>query len=145
MTETDKAYLAGFIDGEGSIGLRTTHTNRKPKYRSLCLRLRITQCDRPILEWIKAVTGVGSVRQGSVQTDRHQERFGWSCAGQYALRVLHEVYPYLKLKRIQSEIAFEFEKTMLGSGKPLPEELHIKRQTLREAMDELHSHKHGGI
>jgi len=136
MTEVDKAYIAGFVDGEGCIQLQ-----KKRKPGRYCLRFRITQTDKAILDWIKACTGEGTVRRWSLQSERHRERYEWYCGGYKALCILHEIYPYLKLKKLQAEIAFEFEKTMVGTGNFLTESQHIQRQSLRKTMDELHSHR----
>jgi len=137
MTETEKAYIAGFVDGEGCIQLQ-----KKKVPGQYCLRFRITQTDKPILDWIQLCTGHGTVRRWSLQSERHKERYEWYCGGEKALEILYAIYPYLKLKKLQAEIAFKFGKTMQRSGHHLSEDNRIYRQSLREAMDELHGHKH---
>ena len=139
MTETDKAYIAGFIDGEGSIGLRKCHTNRG--YFDTIIRLRITNTNRDVLEWIKAKTGIGSVRQWARCSDKHKARFEWYCAGKKALIVLREVHPYLLIKKINADICFQYEKTMGGSGNTMSEETRSLRQSLRASMDSLQGHQ----
>jgi hypothetical protein len=54
-TETDKSYIAGFIDGEGCffigsmINVSKTTRNRYPNYNAC---LKISNNDHAILEWI---------------------------------------------------------------------------------------------
>lgn len=48
MIETEKAYVAGIIDGEGSIMLTRFHKN---EYPSPCVSISST--DIELLEWIK--------------------------------------------------------------------------------------------
>lgn len=53
MLETEKAYIAGIIDGEGSIMLTKFHKNQYP---SPCVSISST--DMELLEWIKHTTNV---------------------------------------------------------------------------------------
>jgi hypothetical protein len=135
MTIEDRSYLAGFIDGEGSIGLRIAHSERNPLFTNYVIRLRATQCNEDIIHWIQVVTGVGSVRKMKYGWGMKHQPYEWYTSGSKALKVLHEIYPYLRVKRIQAEIAFEFEKTMIGHGYTLTKEQHSIRQDLRIAMD----------
>ena len=48
MTETEKAYLAGIIDGEGSIMLQKFHSNEFP---APCVSIASTSLE--LLTWIK--------------------------------------------------------------------------------------------
>lgn len=51
MLETEKAYIAGIIDGEGSIMLIKFHKNQYP---SPCISISSTNVE--LLEWIKQTT-----------------------------------------------------------------------------------------
>ncbi len=48
MTDAEKAYIAGIIDGEGSIMLTKFHNNQYP---SPCISISSTTIE--LLEWIK--------------------------------------------------------------------------------------------
>ena len=139
MTETEKAYIAGFIDGEGSIGFRKTHSERG--YYDTTVRLRVTQCSREVLDWIKIVTDIGSVRQWARCSNKHQSRFEWYCSGKNAIALLKLLYPYLLVKKPQASLVFRFEDTMVGQGNLLSVEQKEKRMILREAMDSLMTHR----
>lgn len=134
MTETDKAYLAAFVDGEGTIGLRTTHTSRNYSYKSYVVRLRVVQTNEDVIRWIQVITGVGHIYRRKDYPGL-KTAWEWSSAGRDSLKVLHEIYSYLKVKRLQAEIAFKFEETYVGSGFKLGEERIAVRKQLREAMD----------
>lgn len=56
MTPEQRAYLAGIIDGEGSISL--VRLSRK-KYPSPMIS--IASADKELLEWICTTTGCGAV------------------------------------------------------------------------------------
>lgn len=56
MTETEKAYIAGIIDGEGSVMLQRIHKNEHP---SPCVSITSTTLE--LLEWVKDTVGKGRV------------------------------------------------------------------------------------
>lgn len=55
MTETEKAYFAGIIDGKRSILLTRFH---KDQYHSPCVS--IASIDLELLEWVKDKIGNGT-------------------------------------------------------------------------------------
>ncbi len=59
MTNEQKAYIAGIIDGEGSIMLLRFHGNQFP---SPCISISSTTIE--LLEWIKSVTKIGNNKKG---------------------------------------------------------------------------------
>ena len=67
--ETDRAYIAGLFDGEGSIhfkrGIEKKKKHKgKPGYRlsnSLRLSMEITMTDKSVLVWVHEVLGVGTL------------------------------------------------------------------------------------
>lgn len=56
LSATDAAYLAGLVDGEGTIGLthRHAHENRQ-------LVLSIANTEAGILQWVRERTGIGKI------------------------------------------------------------------------------------
>ena len=57
MTLVEKSYLAGIIDGEGSIMLLKFHKNQFP---SPCIS--IASISLELLEWVKKKTCVGIIK-----------------------------------------------------------------------------------
>ena len=62
MNETDKAYIAGLFDGEGSIEF----TKRKEKktngtYSCRRISMEISMTDQSVLMWLHEVLGVGTL------------------------------------------------------------------------------------
>src|SRR5436309_15257464 len=88
-------YLAGFVDGEGYLGL--ARIRRRHRASEYCLRLSIYNTNRAILEEIKRTTGGTMSVVG-------QRRVGWEPA--YALiltnaaaaRVSRKTKPFLLVK-----------------------------------------------
>lgn len=56
MTETEKAYIAGIIDGEGSIMLIRAHPREFP---SPCVSIASTTME--LLKWVKSTVGSGAI------------------------------------------------------------------------------------
>ena len=78
IDDTDKAYIAGLFDGEGSIHIRRGLEKKKkhkgkPGYRysnSLRLSMEITMTDRSVLTWLHGVVGVGTLTPKKVKGNR---------------------------------------------------------------------------
>lgn len=64
MTNTEIAYLAGIIDGEGSIMLTKYH---KSEYPSPCISISST--DLELLEWIKEKVGSGRITRKKLRAN----------------------------------------------------------------------------
>ena len=98
-------YLAGFFDGEGSIGI---YTNRNP-HRGRTLRVQITQnvsneSTRLLQECRRRWGGSLSVMNRSYKRDA----WNWQTSSASGVRFLREVRPWLKLKAAQADIALGF-------------------------------------
>lgn len=64
MDDLDFAYVAGLIDGEGSIGFQVTSKHHRDSYSTKQLRLQIGLKDSDdVLEWLKECFG-GNVYSG---------------------------------------------------------------------------------
>ncbi len=128
-SETDKAYLAGFIDGEGSIGIDNHGGVRTPS-----VRITITNTDINVLEEIKELWG------GALSTRRIRVP-GWKASSDLligaktAVNLLKEIQPYLRIKKEQCEVAFKFQETVSSSQtRGVPLEIREYRQRLRTQM-----------
>lgn len=134
ISSVDKAYIAGFCDGEGTIGLRTGHSHdgRTPSYT---LRVRISNTNKDILLWIQAVTGCGHIHCCK-QIKDYKPKFEIAWSGKIAAEILIQLYPYIRIKKIQAEIGIRFADTITNTGgERLSKEIIIIRDSLRERMD----------
>ncbi len=96
-------YLAGFMDGEGSICIATHRKARNPGYY---LRVQISNTDRGVLESIQKSFGGGiyTTKKGNGWRSEHQ--LVWCSRKGAAL--LKELFPYLILKRERAGLAIAF-------------------------------------
>ena len=91
IAETDRAYIAGLFDGEGSIHFKRGPEKKKKHngngYRisnSLRLSMEITMKDQSVLAWDHEILGVGTLtdkpRKGRrVDGTRYLKQYRWRC------------------------------------------------------------------
>jgi len=118
LTETEWAYLAGFIDGDGCITINVGGTKGSvtPSHRLLLL---ITQANKEYLEKWCARVGLGrvyAIHSGESPIQGTKQCYNWQMSGRQAEAVLRKVLPYLDIKREQAEIAIKFRTTAGRQG-----------------------------
>lgn len=94
------AYLAGLIDGEGSIMLYM----RGP---GLQVRVMIANTHKGVLDWTKKVTGIGGVFAMHRMSEKHKQGYGWWTNGVSATTLLKQIRPYMHIKTVQADLAME--------------------------------------
>ena len=99
LTEVQKAYLAGILDGEGYIGVIVNI-----KSRGAALDVSIAQNDNGLLSWIVKTTGNGNFHKHNNNVGK--VRF----YTKKAYELLVALYPYLVVKREQVRLALEFQE-----------------------------------
>jgi hypothetical protein len=116
LSEVDRAYLAGLLDGDGAImALIEKHPEKKFGFR-IRLEINATQSHREDVEWIPELTGIGYIRK-NVRT------FQWIVRDQLAIRWLLEmIAPYSRSKQNQIAIAFQILDYPINSQEDL---LHV--------------------
>lgn len=135
------AWLAGIIDGEGSISL--THSwNRTNKCQQWDLVLCVTITHRPTIERIKHITHVGNVYGQLPRGLSKRYLYRWMCSANKAGSVLRLCVPFMTTKRRQAEIALEFIglKHLAGhtrTGRPVSLMQEERRRALVKAMSNL--------
>lgn len=105
MTPPELAYIAGFFDGEGYIGI----TFRQGKgYRWRTLQAKVGNTNEWVINYLKFSFG-GSIYKRKVYGNQRQS-FDWTLVGNQAASFLKLILPFLKLKRPQAEIAIRFQE-----------------------------------
>lgn len=104
LSEEDLAYLAGLVDGEGTITIGQNRGFLNPY-------LNITNTSPQLLKWMKQKVSVGSIYEKN-----HGEAWEWRINGYGILPALEQIKPYLVVKRLQAEslIAFIKERQLLS-------------------------------
>lgn len=100
MTETEKAYLAGLIDGEGTITLTRRNSGQLPQPQ-----VSIANNNLELLIWVKKVIGSGSISTKKPKSSSHNIAYAWQVAtAGPCLRLLDEIRPYLVVKKQQADL-----------------------------------------
>ena len=114
LSDAEKGYLAGLIDGEGSISIvrATTGYNRKSRRIHHQLRVSVYNTDINMVEWVKSRVGFGHIARRKQQSERHKPSYQYQVCALKALEILRAVHPYLVTKKRQAEVAFIFGSTI---------------------------------
>ncbi len=108
ITEIEKSYIAGLVDGEGTIGI---YPYKSPKniyvyfFRPM-IAISMTS-ERPIL-WCYNTTGLGSNR--NQLSDYGQKKlYRWQVGGELeCISLIEAIKPYLLVKDEQANLLLEF-------------------------------------
>ena len=116
MDDTQWAYVAGFLDGDGSIVLQL---KPRPDYRfgfQIKAMVSFFQSDATVLHWLQQHLGMGRLRR------RNDGIWEYDIEGLAAVhRLLRQVHPYVVAKRAQVEVALPLLQEMLETPSPTPE------------------------
>ena len=91
LSNTDAAYLAGLIDGEGTVTLTRKHRNEN---RQLCVSISSTEIG--LLEFVLAVTGVGKITNKKTSESHHARSYAYAVYNRQALALLENTLPFLR-------------------------------------------------
>ena len=110
IPDTDKAYIAGLFDGEGSIYFaRRPEKKKKHKGKgfrvsnSLRLSMEITMTDESVIRWVHEIVGCGTVnkkpRKGLRKDGtKYLMQYKWRCTFRDAYYVCCMIWPWSHTK-----------------------------------------------
>lgn len=103
MKETDLAYLAGLLDGEGHFGLRKSQTG-------FAVIIQVQMTDEAVLTWARNTFG-GNLELNREATEKHERVIRWTVGGKEKVKpLLLALLPYLKVKKANAEVLYSFCK-----------------------------------
>lgn len=134
MTETEKSYIAGIIDGEDSIMLIKYHSNEFP---SPCVSIASTTME--LLEWVKKTVGAGVIiHKKNYKPEIHKECYSYVLKFDAAINLMKDIYPYLiiKVKKKRAKLIIDKYKSVTPrNGRYSDEMLILKEQFYKEFME----------
>lgn len=86
------AYLAGFIDADGTISIRRDRKKYKP-------HVSIYNTDRPVMEYFHKLIGSGPICNHKVVSPKHAKAYSIRWEYDTALEIVELCYPYLHVKK----------------------------------------------
>ena len=96
LTPEMAAYIAGLVDGEGTITLSALHRGERRR-----IVVVISNTDRALLEFVRDTVGAGRITAKRTYSERHTPSFAYSLASRQALDVLAQIASFLKTYRAQ--------------------------------------------
>lgn len=105
MDDWEAAYIAGIIDGEGSILLTRMHKN---EYRRPCITIAST--DQELLIYIQTLTGGSITNKKNYNSDRHKDSYILSIKNkENVLFILDRVISFLRIEKKRSRAQWILE------------------------------------
>ncbi len=112
--EIELSYLAGIIDGEGTI-LIVKQSQSTKKNPSFCLALSFCSTDKCLCDWVRDRFG-GSIVHSRQKNDKWKDAYRWQIRSNNALKILLDILPFLIIKKIQADYAICFQKERRKPG-----------------------------
>jgi hypothetical protein len=101
LSPVSAAYIAGIIDGEGTVTLPRLHANENRR-----LVVSIANMEIALLRFVHGEIGAGKVTRKRTTSNRHTPSFCYSVTSRQALELLRQVSPFLQsYKRQRAELA----------------------------------------
>ncbi|WP_053956698.1 LAGLIDADG family homing endonuclease [Inediibacterium massiliense] len=125
MLDCEKSYIAGIIDGEGSIMLIKFHKNQFP---SPCITIASTTLN--LLQWIQEKSKVGHIKsKKNYNPQKHKDSYTYIAKYEDAIYLLKAIEPYLIIpeKKLKARmIIYEYKQVTPRNGKYSQELLEQK-------------------
>lgn len=127
MNLTETAYLAGIIDGEGSIMLSKYHHSEFP-----CPCISISSTDLELLEWVRDRIGSGRINtKKNYKIDVHKTSYTYVVYYDSAIEIMRVIEPFLVITRKKLRARFiidNYKNVTVRNGKYTEETRKAKEQ-----------------
>ncbi len=125
LAPRDVGYLAGLVDGEGTITLSRRNLN---KHRALVVTVSNTEMS--ILRHIQEITGVGKITNKRIAKANHTPSFTYQAANRQALDILKQTAEHLRsYKADRARLALQdYTRLTPRNGRYSPSQLLERNQ-----------------
>lgn len=148
FTETQAAYMAGLMDGEGTFFIGNHSGNRKNGDKHFQTVIKIASTDKPLTDWLMETFG-GTLNFRTAEKNCKNSRrdvWTWQATSNRLLHICQIILPYLIIKKRQSEIMIEIRNTFSDQHnikgrqhvQNLPKGVLEHRQQLMDELRSLH-------
>lgn len=126
MKKTDAAYIAGIIDGEGSILLTklSSNTHRAPV-------VSVPSTTIELLDYLKETIRHGKItRKTNYNKEKHRDCYTYILEGNSAIELLKEISPYLIIesKKKRADLILRKYKALTPRNGRYTEEMLIEKE-----------------
>jgi hypothetical protein len=91
LSATDAAYIAGVIDGEGTISLLRHHCGEQRR-----AAVSVANTDYALLQYLLATIGAGRITNKRIARAHHTPSFVFVIYSRQALALLEQIAPFLR-------------------------------------------------
>lgn len=126
----DVRYVAGIIDGEGSLYI---HKQRRRNHIRYEVRAQVANTNHELLKLLKSEY-YGSIYPYKLK-ERHRKAYLWATTNKNALHLINDVYPFLIIKREVAKLILSFPKVQ--SGKRMTPDVRQKRIEIYKVVKQL--------
>jgi len=120
LSTGDAAYIAGLIDGEGTITLSRLHAHEKRR-----LVVSIASTEIQLLQFVLDAFGAGKITRKRTASERHTPSHCFAVTSRQALALLNQVAPYLRsYKRSRADLVLaQYLALTPRNGRYTPDQL----------------------
>lgn len=122
LSIAERAYIAGFIDGEGCIGVNLTFQNGSPIRATPSFR--ISNSNREVIEWLIKKINFGRWSHSTVYTDSRihnkqlRKTYEFKIENRFRIEpFLQMILPYLQVKKTITKEVLKFLRMKIQRGK----------------------------
>jgi hypothetical protein len=129
MTPCEAAWVAGIVDGEGTITIRTKPYPGGKRYQ--VASITVPNTDVSMIARLVECTGIGRVGMNVRATHRRKQIWRWQTDQQQAAAVVRQLLPWLTTKADQAVLLLEMQ-SLRRCGSYLPGARERQQAIVRE-------------
>ena len=123
LSKTEAAYIAGLIDGEGSISLTRRHKNENRQ-----LEISISNNDLNLLHYVRNASGTGRIVKKKTYSKKHSPGASYIISNRQALDLLQQISPYLlTYKALRAKLVLDNYLRLTPRNGRYSDEMKIER------------------
>lgn len=121
MKDLEKAWLAGIVDGEGSIFIMKQKRKDRERDTNYILRMSVQSTDPFMAVECSKLAGGPVITEQFDKRPNNSDTLKWELSGKRACFVLEQILPYMRVKHKQAQLAIDFQKTTKKHWKHMPQ------------------------
>ncbi|MFH1875102.1 MAG: LAGLIDADG family homing endonuclease [Pseudomonadota bacterium] len=125
MKLQEKAYIAGIIDGEGTVTLTRKHKNETPTPV-----ISIANNSLELLKWLKVKLCTGTITKRTKRKAHHNQAFVYEIRDDKALKFLAEIKDLLIIKKPHAKLLIDCYKKVTPRNGKYTKEMMAKKMKL---------------
>lgn len=135
LTETQKAWIGGFLDGEGHFGIQQTAL-KKNGFRYFVPILQVSQAGdvgiKVIEDLQKELGGIGTIQYRNSGKVNHRPSVTLMLYGKMVIEICKQIVPYLRVKTVQANILINWPSRRTFSNGQLGTEMDVEVAAIQE-------------